>query len=250
MTEGAAPLVLLHGFAQLPASWREVRELLPTGRIVLAPELPGHGNTALSLGEPTPELARETVAAAIRAAGGSAVVWGYSQGARVALDLVLNEPELVSALILESGTAGIEDPAARAERSKRDDQLSERIESRPIKDFVDDWERVPALGEQSIDVIEKQRPIRLSHDPVALAAALRGMGQAAYEPMWDSVAEIAVPVLLLTGAQDPAYEDHAERLADLIPNARRSSIAGAGHAAHISDPAAATKAVVEFLEGL
>lgn len=243
-------MVLLHGFAQTPASWREVRELLPPRQIVIAPELPGHGETALSLGEPSAELARETIADAITAAGRTAVVWGYSQGARAAFDLVFSRPELVEALIIESGAPGIEDPVARAERRSRDYALSTRIENGTIEEFVALWERVPALGEQSLDVIEKQRPIRLSHDPVALAAALRGMGQAAYEPMWDRLGEIAVPTLLITGAADPTYEAHAERIAGAIPGARHVSIAGAGHAAHISEPAAATAAVSEFLAGL
>lgn len=250
MTGAQAPLLLLHGFAQTPASWAEVRSLLPAGRPIVAPELPGHGETALKLGEPSPELARETIASAARAAGAPVVVWGYSQGARAAFDLVLHEPDLVEALIVESGAPGIEDPVARAGRRSRDFALSMRMENETIEQFVDSWERVPALGEQSADVIEKQRPVRLSHDPVALAAALRGLGQSAYEPMWDRLGEISAPTLIITGAQDPTYTAHAERIADRIPSAARVVIPDAGHAAHISQPERTVAAVSGFLDQL
>lgn len=250
MTGQNAPLVLLHGFAQSGASWHEVRDLLPAGRAIVAPELPGHGQTALSLGEPSPELARATIVAAIEAVGGPVVVWGYSQGARAAFDLVLEHPELVCALIIESGAPGIEDPVARAERRSRDYALSTRIEAGTIEEFVSTWELVPALGEQSSEVIEKQRPIRLSHDPEALAAALRGMGQSAYEPMWDRLGEISVPTLLVTGASDPTYGAHAERIAEAIPDAAHVTISGAGHAAHISQPESTVATVSDFLNAL
>lgn len=250
MTRESTPLVLLHGFAQSPASWSEVRDLLPAGRGIIAPELPGHGQTALSLGEPSPELARDTIVKSIEAVGPPVVVWGYSQGARAAFDLVLNRPELVAALIIESGAPGIEDPVARAERRSRDYALSTRIEAGTIEQFVDVWEKIPALGSQSNEVVEKQREIRLSNDPLGLAAALRGMGQAAYEPMWDRLGEISVPTLLVTGVDDPLYCKYAERIASEVPNGSRVTISGAGHAAHISQPEITVGAVLDFLNSL
>jgi 2-succinyl-6-hydroxy-2,4-cyclohexadiene-1-carboxylate synthase len=232
-------LVLVHGFAQTPASWGATIENLPADMTIVAPELPGHGETALTRGEPSPQLAREVLLEAIPE---HAVVWGYSQGARAAFDLALNAPERVSALIIESGVPGIEDPVARADRRSRDFALSTRIEAGKIEDFVNLWERVPALGDQSQELIEQQRPDRLRQDPVALAAALRGIGQSAYEPMWDRLGEIAVPTLLITGERDVTYSRHADRIVGLIPDA------GAAHGVHLAQPAACAQAVLEFLD--
>ncbi len=250
MTRADRSLLLVHGFAQTPASWQEVRELLPGDIAVAAPELPGHGRTGLSLGEPSPELARAVVAGAATDLGAPVAVWGYSQGARVAFDLVLERPELVRALIIESGAPGIADPLARAERRSRDYALSKRLENGTIDEFVGYWEAIPALGEQSTEVREKQRPVRLAQDPAALAAALRGMGQASYEPMWDRLAEIVVPVLLITGADDETYDRHAVEMATRLPSAQHVRIEGAGHAAHISDPATTVTAATSFLDSI
>jgi 2-succinyl-6-hydroxy-2,4-cyclohexadiene-1-carboxylate synthase len=241
------PLVLVHGFAQTPASWEATIENLPAGLSVVAPELPGHGETALIRGEPSPELAREILLESIDK---PAVVWGYSQGARAAFDLALNSPGSVAALIIESGIPGIEDPVSRADRRSRDYALSTRIEAGKIEDFVDLWERVPALGDQSKELIEMQRPDRLRQDPVALAAALRGIGQSAYEPMWDRLSEITQPTLLITGERDVTYSRHADRIVELMPNASRITIPDAAHGVHLAQPAAAAKAVAEFLKSL
>lgn len=241
------PLVLVHGFAQTPASWEATIEKLPAEVSVVAPELPGHGETALTRGEPTPELAREILLESVER---PAVVWGYSQGARAAFDLALNAPESVTALIIESGIPGIEDPIARADRRSRDFALSTRIEAGKIEDFVNLWERVPALGEQSQVLIEQQRPDRLRQDPVALAAALRGLGQSAYEPMWDRLGEIAVPTLLMTGERDVTYSRHAERLSEEIPGAKLVVVPEVAHGVHLAQPAAAAQAVSVFLESL
>lgn len=250
MTGGVNSLVLLHGFAQTPASWEDTIAHLPEGFETVAPELPGHGFTGLKLGEPSPELARRVALHATERAGAPAVVWGYSQGARVAFDLALNEPDAVAALVIESGVPGIDDPIARADRRSRDFALSKRIEAGSIEDFVSMWEKVPALGSPSREVIDAQRPDRLRNDPVALAAALRGIGQSAYESMWEALPGIAQPVLLLTGERDATYTRHAERMLQLLPDARHVVIAGASHSAHIAQPAAAAAAVADFLAQL
>lgn len=247
MTASNYPLVLVHGFAQTPASWDATIEKLPAGVTVVAPELPGHGETALKRGEPSPELAREILLESIDE---PAVVWGYSQGARAAFDLALNAPESVAALIIESGIPGIEEPVTRADRRSRDFALSKRIEAGKIEDFVNLWERVPALGGQSQKLIEQQRPDRLRQDPKALAAALRGMGQSAYEPMWDRLGEIAQPTLLITGERDVTYSRHAARIIELMPNARQVTIPDAAHGVHIAQPAAAATAAAEFIATL
>ncbi|MFY9265265.1 MAG: alpha/beta fold hydrolase [Solirubrobacterales bacterium] len=245
----ADPLLLVHGFAQTPRSWQTVIDVLPAGRDLHAIELPGHGATALTLGPPSVESARAAMFAALdQIAADRVVVWGYSQGARVALDAVLFAPARFSAMILESGTAGIDDPLARADRRSRDVALASRIEAAPIEDFLDLWERIPALGEQSRALIESQRADRLAHDPVALAAALRGIGQSAYEPMWDRLGEIAVPTLLISGERDRVYGATAERMCSAIAGATHVAIAGAGHSVHLERPVETVAAVRAFLE--
>ena len=72
----------------------------------------------------------------------SAIVWGYSQGARVALDLALHAHSHVSGLILESGIPGIEDPSGPRHAEAAMPRMAGRIEAAPIEEFVALWERV------------------------------------------------------------------------------------------------------------
>jgi 2-succinyl-6-hydroxy-2,4-cyclohexadiene-1-carboxylate synthase len=223
---------------------------MPKAVSLRVPELPGHGDVGLSRGRPSVELAREVLVETISTLDRPPVVWGYSLGARVTFDLLLSHPGLVRAAIIESGVPGIEDSSLRARRRREDETLSERIAAGTIEQFVDHWEKLPALGEQPAELVAKQREMRLAQSPVALAAALRGLGQAEYPPLWNRVAGIDVPVLLMTGEGDPVYEAHAERLAGLIGRASRASIPGAGHAVHIAQPQLAVEAVLTFVDSL
>jgi 2-succinyl-6-hydroxy-2,4-cyclohexadiene-1-carboxylate synthase len=241
---------MLHGFAQTPASWDATIEKLPAGLTIATPELPGHGKTALTLGDPSPELTRKVVKNAIKEVGAPVVLWGYSQGARAAFDLALQSPKSVAALVIESGAPGIRDSVRRAERRSRDFALSTRIEEGTIEKFVELWESVPALGEQSQAMIDLQRPDRLRNDPLGLAAALRGIGQSAYEPMWEQLVDIKQPTLLITGERDVAYTHHADQMVELIPNVQHAEIPMASHSVHIAQPKLVADAVAEFLAGL
>lgn len=244
------PLVLLHGFAQSGESWQTTIECLPRALRVHAIDLPGHGATGLSRGGPSVELAREMVAEAVESVGGRAAVWGYSQGARVAFDFALHHPQSTAALIAESGTPGIANEVKRANRRSSDYALSTRIEAGTIEEFVSMWELLPALGEQSKQQIEQQRSVRLQQDPKALAAALTGIGQAAYPPTWDRMNEITAPTLLLSGERDAIYTDHCRKLVELIPNARHEVVADASHAVHMAQPEEAAALVADFLASI
>ncbi|MBI5309726.1 MAG: alpha/beta fold hydrolase [Actinobacteria bacterium] len=241
------PLVLVHGFAQTPKSWQTTIECLGDARPLHAIELPGHGATALTRGEPSVENVRAQLLADVDAVVPPVALWGYSQGSRVALDFALAHPDRVAALILESGTAGIDDPLARADRRSRDFALASRIENQSIEEFVQLWEMVPALTDQSRELIEAQRADRLSHDLAALAAALRGIGQAAYEPMWSRLPELRVSVLTISGERDKIYTANAERITAAVPQAEHVTVAGAGHSVHLERPAEVAEIVAGFL---
>ncbi|MGB1582317.1 MAG: alpha/beta fold hydrolase [Solirubrobacterales bacterium] len=247
MSRSSVPLILLHGFAQTPQSWQSTIECLPEWLDVHAIELPGHGQTGLSRGEPTVQLAREIVDEAVDRVAGAAAIWGYSQGARIAFDYTLHRPDKVTALIAESGIPGIEDPIKRANRRSGDYALATRIADGSIEEFVDMWEKLPALGEQSKSTIAAQREDRLRNDPKALSAALIGIGQSAYEPAWDRLHEITAPTLLITGGRDAIYTQHAKRLQKSIPRAKHVVVDAASHAVHMVEPEDAAEAVAAFL---
>jgi 2-succinyl-6-hydroxy-2,4-cyclohexadiene-1-carboxylate synthase len=74
------------------------------------------------------------------------------------------------------------------------------------------------------------------NDPVDLAAALRGMGPAASEPLWDRLGEISMPTEVLAGGRDQKYLGLGERLAAGLPRAALSVVAEVGHRLALEAP--------------
>lgn len=93
-----------------------------------------------------------------------------------------------------------------------------------------------------------QRADRLAQDPACLAELLRSAGQGMLEPIWPRLAELDTPLLALAGERDPRYRSAAERIATLAPRAQALAIPGAGHAAHLEQPAAVAAALLDFLD--
>ena len=177
---------------------------------------------------------------------GSAVV-GYSMGGRLALHLAAREPERFAALITVGASAGIEDPDARRARREADEALAARIESQPIERTVEQWERLPVFAGQPEELVEAQRPGRLSHRPGDLAALLRSAGQGALEPVWERVPSFAAPLVAVAGERDARYVEAARRLAALAPRGRAAVVPGAGHAAHLERPSLVADLVLAAL---
>ena len=102
--KGGTPLVLLHGaFSAIGTSFGAMLPRLAEGREVIAFELQGHGHAPDTDRPLRLETLAADVAAGLEQLGVSqADVFGYSLGAGVALQLVLDRPDLVRKLVLTS----------------------------------------------------------------------------------------------------------------------------------------------------
>jgi 2-succinyl-6-hydroxy-2,4-cyclohexadiene-1-carboxylate synthase len=238
------PLLALHGFTGTGASWSGLGDGLAEGHRVITPDLLGHGASSASadshryaLEHQADDLSRLLALLGARPAD----LLGYSMGARIALVLALRHPASVRRLVLESPSAGISDATARAGRSAEDDARAERLERDGLEAFVDGWQAQPLFESQGrlpADVRERQRAERLSHQPLALAASLRGAGQGAMTPLHERLEEVGCPTLVIAGALDPVGFERARRVAAGLRNGRLAVIQGAGHTPHLEQPAA------------
>ncbi len=237
------PLVLLHGFTGSHRSWDEVAGLIGGPRRILAPDLPGHGESyrkggieAFSL-----EATSDVIASALGQLGVSTcTLAGYSMGGRLALYMALVHAALVDRLILESASPGIEDSRERDERRAADDELARYALDRGIEAFVDRWERNPVLAvESALDPRRRAelRRQRLSCDPVGLATSLRGMGTGSQPWLGERLQELSMPALIITGALDAKFTEIGREMAARIPHAISEVVEAAGHNIHLADPA-------------
>jgi 2-succinyl-6-hydroxy-2,4-cyclohexadiene-1-carboxylate synthase len=223
------PLVLVHGFTQTRRCWGPVASDLAGDHAVVRIDAPGHGRSAEVM------AGLRTGGRLIADQGGHATYLGYSMGARFCLHLALSNPELVKALVLVGATAGIEDPAERAERAERDRATARRIEERGLLDFLDEWLAQPLFA--GIPPERAFKVERMENTVPGLQSSLQQAGTGVQDPTWHKLHRLLMPVLVMAGADDTKFATLAERMVGVIgANATLALVPGAGHAAHLEQP--------------
>lgn len=239
------PVVLAHGFTQTGRLWGPFGGALADGHRVVRVDLPGHGGS--STVEADLVAGGDLLAAAGAAESGGAPfdLVGYSLGARFALHAALARPNLVRRLVVVGGTAGIDDAGARAVRRQRDDDLADQLASSgDVDGFVRRWLAAPMFAGLVTPAPEERR----RNTPGGLASSLRLAGTGTQEPLWDRLGEVSAPTLVVVGAGDLRFTAAGRRLVAGLPAAVLSLVPGAGHAAHLQQPALVTLMVRHFLD--
>lgn len=232
-------LVLAHGFTQTGRLWGPFGDALAARHELVRVDLPGHaGSTGVQV-----DLVEG--GKLLVAAGGETPfdLLGYSLGARFALHAGLARPDLVRRLVLIGATAGIEDPAARERRRRHDETLADDLErSGDLAGFLRRWLAAPMFATlRSPDLDE-----RLRNTPAGLASSLRLAGAGTQGPLWEELGRLEVPTLVLAGADDLRFAAAGTRMARALPAGVLSLVPGAGHAAHLQQPALTARIVEQF----
>ena len=233
-------VVLVHGFTQTLSAMEPLAARLRDRHTVIRVDLPGHGGSA------APEASFAEAAALLGEAGGAAAYVGYSLGGRLCLRLALDRPDLVRSLVLIGASPGLDDPAVRAARRASDEALAAELERVGLERVLDRWLAQPLFA--SLPPERAGRAGRLANTAHGLAASLRLHGAGAQEPLWDRLASLRPPVLLVAGARDGKFAALAERMAAVIgPSATVALVPGAGHAVHLERPDEVAALVRSFL---
>ncbi len=241
---GETRAVFLHGFAGSAKSFSHLEPLLGDVLTATCVELPGHAGTPVAQSW---DDAVESIAALL---DDRTTLFGYSQGARLALAAAQRFPHKLERLVLESGAAGLRRRHDRLLRRRSDAALAELIVTRGVEAFVAHWEGLPLFsGLRALPEVEQRalRERRASHTAEGLAGALQTMGQGAQPDLWPGLQGLRVPTLLITGAADEKYTRLARQMIADLPLAWRVSFRGIGHAPHLECPEAYAAEVRSFL---
>lgn len=244
------PVVLLHGFTGSAAGWRATADALASEYTTVAVDIVGHGKSDAPAGldHYRMEQCVDDLVRAVRVAGYERATWfGYSMGARTALQVAARRPEAVGALVLESGSPGLATAEEREARVRSDEALAERIEGEGVEAFVRYWEAIPLFATQSAELRDALRPGRVASSGVGLANSLRGMGTGAQAALHERLASLAAPTLLVVGELDTKFVEIGREMARALPDATIHVIEGAGHAAHLERPDEVHAVVRDFL---
>jgi len=255
MTGDGPPLLLLHGFTGSSDNWTPLIPTFTAHFQTITVDLLGHGQTTAP-SDPEryamAEAATDLVELLNQLRPEPVHLLGYSMGGRLALYLALHYPVHFQSLILESASPGLRTQAERNDRVKRDHTLADKIENDGIPAFVQYWESLPLFRTQqriATSVREQLHQQRLRNDSRGLANSLRGMGTGVQPSLWDRLANLNIPVLLLTGALDTKFVAIAKQMAKSLPDATLSVIPDAGHTIHLEQPGIFSGAVLHFLGG-
>ncbi len=246
-------LVLLHGFTGSAAGWGHQMDILADyGLRIIALDMLGHGQSdALQDAKRySIEYCQKDILAALQELGikeGHAIILGYSMGGRIALYTAFSG--FFRALILESASPGLEDPAEREERRTSDEALAASIEREGVPAFVERWERLPLFASQSTlpnECWEALHRQRLQNNAIGLAQSLRGVGTGAQPPLYAQLPTLYIPVLLIAGELDTKFTTIAKRMARELPQSQLNIISAAGHTVHLEQPQLFTSLVGDF----
>lgn len=248
----APQVVLLHGGGQNAHTWDTVA--LALGRPLLALDLPGHGHSGdVAPARPVgPRSFAEDVAVAVREhAPNAAAVVGMSLGGLTALELTVVAPDLVRRLVMVDVTPG-------ADREKASDVVAFLAGPESFDSFEQILERTvafnPTRSESSLRRGILHNAVRRDdgrwvwrHQRTQLAE-----GQQAdldFAAMWDDLAAVDVPLLLLLGDRSPVVDETDRQMfAERQPDAAIVTVADAGHSIQGDQPLVLAEHLDRFLD--
>jgi pimeloyl-ACP methyl ester carboxylesterase len=203
---GNPPLVLLHALGESGGDWAPVDAKLAAYFRVHAPDLRGHGDSDWPGNYSLGLMARDVTSWLDRLGLDKVVLVGHSMGAGVAYLIAMDEPGRVGQLVIEDA----------APLYRRDRQVPERPEG-----FAGgfDWAVVPAIVNQVN-----------AGDPA----------------MWEGLAAITAPTLIIGGARSYISQARLAEAAALIPRCDLVTI-DAGHNVHREQPAEFARTVLGWL---
>jgi pimeloyl-ACP methyl ester carboxylesterase len=230
-------LVLLHGAGDQAGTWgKTVPALLPHYRVV-APDLPGHGDSEPASGPLSVGTVVDGVAELLDAIlpGEPWTIVGNSLGAWVAMLLAVRDPSRVGRLILVNGGA------LKGDRADITFTPSTREEARLTIEALMGSTATKAPGFVLDDLIQVCR-----HGP--LGRLTQTAGEMDRFVLEGRLHEVTVPVDLLWGEKDRVFPvSYAKRMEEGLPAARLTVLPGCGHAPQRSSPHRFSQALAHVL---
>jgi len=233
---GRGPAVLLsHGYSASARMWDGQFAALSDRYHLIGWDMRGHDRSD-SPDDPSlysHELTIADMAALLDACNvQSAVIGGLSLGGFMSLAFHLAHPDRTAALMLFDTGPGYKKDNGREAWNRLADSMARAYEKNGLA----------AAGASAEVSLARHR------SATGLAHAARGMLAQKDARVIESLPAIAVPTLVLVGANDEQFRPSADYMAAKIPGAEKVILERAGHAANIDQPAAFNAAVRTFLD--
>ena len=229
-------LILTHGYSATGEMW--AGQIAPLARhfTVITWDMRGHGRSDYPQDQAaySEEATVEDMAALLDAVGAKdAIVGGLSLGGYMSLAFNATHPERTRALLIIDTGPGYKNDQARDGWNANAIKRAERLEAEGFGD----------LAKASPEVRQARH-----RDATGLARAARGMLTQKNARVIESLPTVAVPAVVIVGADDAPFLAASDYMAAKIPGAKKVVIENAGHSANLDQPEAFNAALMAFLK--
>lgn len=245
------PLVLVHAGIADSRMWDE--QLTDFGRHyrVIRYDMRGFGQSSLAVGKfaHRDDLFRLLEFLDVS----SAFVLGISMGGQVAIELTLEHPRMVDALIRVNSGVGERPPSAAVRHAWA--QVEEALDAGDIERAVEIelrlWVDGPHRTPDQVHPQVRERVRNMNTPLLAREAAYQGVPDELDPPPIARLGEIGVPTLVVIGDRDVNdVQTMANVLVEGIGDARKVVIAGAAHMVNMEQPETFNRVVLAFLDNV
>ena len=247
---GSGPVVvLLHAFPLDRRMWLPQIEALADMYRVIAPDLPGFGDSPL-LTNASIDAFADQVAEHLddKDIDEPVTLGGLSMGGYVALAFARKYPERLAGLVLADTKAEADDATARANRDKMM-ATATSVGAGAIMEAMLPKLLGTTTQQERPEVVAAVRKLGSAQRAETIVAALKALRDRPDATPY--LKDIAVPTLVLVGQEDTITPlANAEKLKRGITQARLASIPEAGHLANAENPTVFNDLLMTFLTGV
>jgi len=216
---------------------------------LLRMDLRGFGRTPLERGPFA--HARDVIEVLERESFGPAALLGVSMGGRVALEVALARPELVSALVLVApGMPGHEWSDELRARWAEEEQAFEAGDlDGAVEVSLRTWVDGPRRNPEDVDPVVRSLVGEMQRKAYELQSGIEeDEEELLVDDLMQRLGDVRVPTLVAVGEEDqPDMHAIAKRLAAEIPGARFETIADTAHVPSMERPREFDELVLPFL---
>ncbi|RJP66720.1 MAG: alpha/beta hydrolase [Candidatus Abyssobacteria bacterium SURF_17] len=243
-------IVFLHGYTGNSQDWANQIPLVSARCRAIAIDHRGHGKSEAPAMEEAYSIKTfsEDVYALLSKLGITrCCLVGHSMGGFMALQLVLDHPEIVKAMVLVDTSSGeFEVAPGYAELRAKLDELARAKGMKAAFEYdaahnpvrIERFKRHPELRE-----VTRRKMMNTSVDGYVHVAKTFGK----WQPVTGRLGEIQVPVLIFLGEEDTGFIRASQILKEGIRGSELITVQGVGHSPHEEAPQVFNEAFLRFL---
>ncbi|MFC3491673.1 alpha/beta fold hydrolase [Glycomyces rhizosphaerae] len=250
-TGSGRPLVFVHGGFLDHRMWDDQIPVFARDHRVIAHDARGHGRSANASG---PFRHGDDLAAILRHLDtGPAVLVGLSMGGGIAIDVAMDHPELVEAVIV-SGAGTFESHFADPWTIKVLEDFGTAIASGAAETAIEIFMRFTSGPSRTLEDVDPE-VVRRLYEMLRGSFAKHTAGEPKWmlpsPDTWARAAQIGVPVHAINGAVDsPDHLEMAERLVNIVGTGTTTTIDGTAHYPNMERPQEFNAALQDMLRTL